>query len=149
MFMCIVFFFKQKTAYEMRIIDWSSDVCSSDLIGRIARLQRRRVKGEIEHRQAEVDSDVDGATRALGGDALRCQRDALDQAEPRDQRPRQSPFAGDAVIEALPDPAKQSAEHRGNGHFEQRARRRPPAPGMKSRASLIAAGTGTIVEPDA
>src|SRR3546814_8988195 len=26
-----VFFFKQKTAYEMRIIDWSSDVCSSDL----------------------------------------------------------------------------------------------------------------------
>src|SRR3546814_865957 len=32
-FMCIVFvfFFKQKTAYEMRISDWSSDVCSSDL----------------------------------------------------------------------------------------------------------------------
>src|SRR3546814_5526624 len=33
--MCIsyfFFFFKQKTAYEMRISDWSSDVCSSDLI---------------------------------------------------------------------------------------------------------------------
>src|SRR3546814_9993770 len=29
--MC-VFFFKQKTAYEMRISDWSSDVCSSDLL---------------------------------------------------------------------------------------------------------------------
>src|SRR3546814_3524521 len=32
--MCIIscfFFFKQKTAYEMRISDWSSDVCSSDL----------------------------------------------------------------------------------------------------------------------
>src|SRR3546814_4962235 len=29
-----VFFFKQKTAYEMRISDWSSDVCSSDLIAR-------------------------------------------------------------------------------------------------------------------
>src|SRR3546814_10881619 len=29
--MCF-FFFKQKTAYEMRISDWSSDVCSSDLI---------------------------------------------------------------------------------------------------------------------
>src|SRR3546814_3536914 len=27
------FFFKQKTAYEMRISDWSSDVCSSDLYG--------------------------------------------------------------------------------------------------------------------
>src|SRR3546814_9690775 len=29
----LVFFFKQKTAYEMRISDWSSDVCSSDLPG--------------------------------------------------------------------------------------------------------------------
>src|SRR3546814_1267982 len=28
---CWFFFFKQKTAYEMRISDWSSDVCSSDL----------------------------------------------------------------------------------------------------------------------
>src|SRR3546814_3465304 len=28
----VFFFFKQKTAYEMRISDWSSDVCSSDLI---------------------------------------------------------------------------------------------------------------------
>src|SRR3546814_5434154 len=27
----VFFFFKQKTAYEMRISDWSSDVCSSDL----------------------------------------------------------------------------------------------------------------------
>src|SRR3546814_10284674 len=35
MYICVVyvvcFFFKQKTAYEMRISDWSSDVCSSDL----------------------------------------------------------------------------------------------------------------------
>src|SRR3546814_9149088 len=31
--MLLVFFFKQKTAYEMRISDWSSDVCSSDLVG--------------------------------------------------------------------------------------------------------------------
>src|SRR3546814_4010259 len=28
---CVLFFFKQKTAYELRISDWSSDVCSSDL----------------------------------------------------------------------------------------------------------------------
>src|SRR3546814_8790433 len=35
-----VFFFKQKTAYEMRISDWSSDVCSSDL---------RRVGEELHH----------------------------------------------------------------------------------------------------
>src|SRR3546814_6475229 len=29
---CVLFFFKRKTAYEMRISDWSSDVCSSDLL---------------------------------------------------------------------------------------------------------------------
>src|SRR3546814_12862192 len=36
--MCLVFFFKHKTAYEMRISDWSSDVCSSDLM--LAELMR-------------------------------------------------------------------------------------------------------------
>src|SRR3546814_10588588 len=32
LFDVFIFFFKQKTAYEMRISDWSSDVCSSDLV---------------------------------------------------------------------------------------------------------------------
>src|SRR3546814_16531179 len=36
---CCFFFFKQKTAYEMRISDWSSDVCSSDLFPALARLR--------------------------------------------------------------------------------------------------------------
>src|SRR3546814_1519052 len=36
------FFFKQKTAYEMRISDWSSDVCSSDLVGPRQLEERRR-----------------------------------------------------------------------------------------------------------
>src|SRR3546814_11752728 len=37
MLLCrLFFFFKQKTAYEMRISDWSSDVCSSDLSGWLA-----------------------------------------------------------------------------------------------------------------
>src|SRR3546814_6952179 len=40
--MC-VFFFKQKTAYEMRISDWSSDVCSSDLF-RVAGVAGREVE---------------------------------------------------------------------------------------------------------
>src|SRR3546814_10450721 len=34
MWFLFFFFFKQKTAYEMRISDWSSDVCSSDLLSR-------------------------------------------------------------------------------------------------------------------
>src|SRR3546814_1148446 len=36
----VFFFFKQKTAYEMRISDWSSDVCSSDLRAAFARLRQ-------------------------------------------------------------------------------------------------------------
>src|SRR3546814_3154016 len=40
-FLVILFFFKQKTAYEMRISDWSSDVCSSDLMAPIRRLLDR------------------------------------------------------------------------------------------------------------
>src|SRR3546814_6498832 len=40
--MFVVFFFKQKTAYEVRISDWSSDVCSSDLLGNADRLRRAR-----------------------------------------------------------------------------------------------------------
>src|SRR3546814_1385020 len=38
------FFFKQKTAYEMRISDWSSDVCSSDLVER--QLRRAAAVGQ-------------------------------------------------------------------------------------------------------
>src|SRR3546814_11011525 len=41
MLLC-VFFFKQKTAYEMRISDWSSDVCSSDLRRAVFLLQLGR-----------------------------------------------------------------------------------------------------------
>src|SRR3546814_1353067 len=52
----LFFFFKQKTAYEMRISDWSSDVCSSDLLSGgldsslvaacAARFARRRVEDD-------------------------------------------------------------------------------------------------------
>src|SRR3546814_6789423 len=42
MYYLYVFFFKQKTAYELRISDWSSDVCSSDL--RHVRIPPRRVR---------------------------------------------------------------------------------------------------------
>src|SRR3546814_3872332 len=47
---CLFFFFKQKTAYEMRISDWSSDVCSSDLPARPGRTDRR--SAHRRHRRA-------------------------------------------------------------------------------------------------
>src|SRR3546814_3403165 len=51
---CEVFFFKQKTAYERRISDWSSDVCSSDLPAVAQHLAVERVIAEIarHHRRA-------------------------------------------------------------------------------------------------
>src|SRR3546814_10993037 len=44
--MCF-FFFKQKTAYEMRISDWSSDVCSSDLILDLAKMEAGSIDWEM------------------------------------------------------------------------------------------------------
>src|SRR3546814_5247438 len=56
---CLVFFcFKQKTAYEMRISDWSSDVCSSDL-------WRRRLPAAALSMLLAVALTLAGAVHAL------------------------------------------------------------------------------------
>src|SRR3546814_15514824 len=65
------FFFKQKTAYEMRISDWSSDVCSSDLFvqprspGRVRRPHafRHPRRFGLEHRRSSLDKLSDHAGR--------------------------------------------------------------------------------------
>src|SRR3546814_1360871 len=51
------FFFKQKTAYEMRISDWSSDVCSSDLVFR--RYDVVRMYADPPYWETEIDDWVD------------------------------------------------------------------------------------------
>src|SRR3546814_8594932 len=56
-FICLFFFFKQKTAYEMRISDWSSDVCSSDLLDDAADLLQ--VDLRLEARQLALDDFAD------------------------------------------------------------------------------------------
>src|SRR3546814_10336028 len=71
-FFCFVFFFKQKTAYEMRISDWSSDVCSSDLA----------LAGAVGGGDARRDRSGDGQAggrRAYGSR----QAGAIDPAFPR------------------------------------------------------------------
>src|SRR3546814_7627587 len=64
------FFFKQKTAYEMRISDWSSDVCSSDLLRvEVAATRAGAGLGEVDRPLAR-DSNVDPAdVRELAADA--------------------------------------------------------------------------------
>src|SRR3546814_9507997 len=56
-FFCF-FFFKQKTAYEVRISDWSSDVCSSDLIVSSARESRRVSARRIRNRIAQFKAVI-------------------------------------------------------------------------------------------
>src|SRR3546814_8671181 len=97
-----VFFFKQKTAYEMRISDWSSDVCSSDLAlalvghGRFGRFQ---------------DVDLVGAVQAVIGRT----RDRLDDADfqlARHDGGRHQPAAGDGDDTPVVAPvAFRSEEH--------------------------------------
>src|SRR3546814_752764 len=78
--MVFVFFFKQKTAYEMRISDWSSDVCSSDLpvAGKVSKYPVGIQTGvffdlrvDIGHRATEVEAidrpPYDGQLTALDG----------------------------------------------------------------------------------
>src|SRR3546814_3087038 len=63
----LFFFFKQKTAYEMRISDWSSDVCSSDLAGETV-----EVAAAIRQGGGEMDAAREGAGELgkAGGDGV-------------------------------------------------------------------------------
>src|SRR3546814_18899208 len=101
----LVFFFKQKTAYEMRNSDWSSDVCSSDLrrdrqldIGGRRPGDADAVAGRLLRPGQEGGEDADGRGLAVvptGGDAV------LRLLHLRDQRrqlpPRRDDFAMDIV----------------------------------------------------
>src|SRR3546814_1054619 len=65
------FFFKQKTAYEMRISDWSSDVCSSDLCDERGDVDRRERRGIAAAQDARWRASDDGARRdAVGRGAV-------------------------------------------------------------------------------
>src|SRR3546814_2304405 len=63
-----VFFCKQKTAYDVRISDWSSDVCSSDLIVDLAHPHPGALLDTLDRRlggQAAIDRLVDPARPSL------------------------------------------------------------------------------------
>src|SRR3546814_12190208 len=69
--MCCFFFFKQKTAYEVRISDWSSDVCSSDLTGVRVGEQAGLVEHQLAHRGEVLDRrGVAVLGQPLGGDRV-------------------------------------------------------------------------------
>src|SRR3546814_6621054 len=59
-----VFFFKQKTAYELRISDWSSDVCSSDLQHRHPAAEHQLL-GENHDQDCGANDEADRGDREL------------------------------------------------------------------------------------
>src|SRR3546814_1038573 len=65
------FVFKQKTAYEMRISDWSSDVCSSDLADLGGGPEGHRHPGERAVAGADGDRTGQGGARRGGSEGLR------------------------------------------------------------------------------
>src|SRR3546814_4949124 len=65
-FLCF-FFFKQKTAYEMRISDWSSDVCSSDL-GRVFTVPvSHHAMAAVQGARRDSIEQVEGLDHRAGG----------------------------------------------------------------------------------
>src|SRR3546814_16839462 len=104
---CWFFFFKQKTAYEMRISDWSSDVCSSDL------LVQRHTDNQLE---AQAPPGQDGPAGELGVGL----HEALVEEDRREPRPRPhlvaepepqrgTHDAGDQLLALAPGPLPQRA----------------------------------------
>src|SRR3546814_764822 len=90
---CIFFFFKQKTAYEMRISDWSSDVCSSDLMtfppscGALCFLPLfpRRVRpGEGDLPEASPSSSAGSTRRRLSPGPQDCPHSGIQYIECQD-----------------------------------------------------------------
>src|SRR3546814_18804168 len=77
------FFFKQKTAYEVRISDWSSDVCSSDLAALVAFAQAQ-IEREADDRAVRIigceDVAIDRIDRGCGIDEGRAQAHILRRA---------------------------------------------------------------------
>src|SRR3546814_12608974 len=67
----VVFFFKQKTAYEMRISDWSSDVCSSDLAAHGIRHDPGQDRS-LHLCGGRAGRTGEGPQRGLSGSTYRC-----------------------------------------------------------------------------
>src|SRR3546814_8100257 len=85
---CVImffFFFKQKTAYEMRISDWSSDVCSSDLV---AQACHSASKVRMRRGAGRTGEECAARNRARGDASLRtrCRKRRLHRRAARSDR---------------------------------------------------------------
>src|SRR3546814_4045197 len=122
-------FFKQKTAYEMRISDWSSDVCSSDLLkapkgknlGRTARFDHLAVGFEVLDRHFHLQ-------RAAGDAAGEDTADEIVAVQQRHQELERAVTVGDRLRHMIDD----GFEHR----------RQIPRTGVRVEAGIAVAAGG-------
>src|SRR3546814_1171026 len=82
------FFFKQKTAYEMRIRDWSSDVCSSDLYGTVDEANAAVGLARL-HTAALDDPEIDAILGRIQNDLFDL---GADLATPEVENPKYPPL---------------------------------------------------------
>src|SRR5881628_1496583 len=146
---CVVFFFfffKQKTAYEMSVSDWSSDVCSSDLRARAperARARGARDPWTADHprgppraapgRGRRAGGRADGRTVRSACGLARGDRARLDPARARDDEVEQAGGGGAARAPA-PDALLEDAQAR---HPAAPAVGPSPAPETQARSRLL------------
>src|SRR3546814_17898244 len=95
------FFFKQKTAYEMRISDWSSDVCSSDLAFHLAVC-------EASHNPV-LTHTLQSLTDLMLGSVFACVNNLYHRQPHKQQIDNQHAGVFNTVIGRLPDLAHQAA----------------------------------------
>src|SRR3546814_1516958 len=106
----VFFFFKQKTAYEMRISDWSSDVCSSDLSLRIRLPARQFVcRASVPDRRSRIAAEGRQSAAELGRSQSRAVQYAVGIQSARRASARHARFgakpaaAGNATRGRRPD----------------------------------------------
>src|SRR3546814_3352690 len=90
--MLLFFFFKQKTAYDMRISDWSSDVCSSDLAGdNRCNWQIRHAAGQRSHPDRRLPASGNDRRGSSGPEAEPFPPTAATPRSPRRRQDRSVP----------------------------------------------------------
>src|SRR3546814_1112453 len=109
--MYAIFFFKQKTAYEMRISDWSSDVCSSDLHEDLALRWCRRLP---DRHRARDDIGIEAHPQP-------------DEAEEEDRQRHQEGQPLTAAPEAPEEHARDDRGQQRHLRGDENARRAEPA----------------------
>src|SRR3546814_2272398 len=138
LFVFFFFFFKQKTAYEMRISDWSSDVCSSDLD--LQSLTSPQVVDHVVSREVELGvvygpvANPEVETQVLVRSGIAC---IMRESHPlaRHRRVRLSDLAGHSVITYLPQTILRN-------RVDEALRKAGVVPDLKVQVALSITGIG-------